>query len=245
MAKSSQNGTKKGTGRRGALQVYDALREDILWLRIKPGSALDEVRLADRFDVSRTPIREALLLLSGENFVQFLPNRTTIVSPLQLNNLGDYLDTFLILSRGVARSAASFTGQHDPSLQTYVDAYAHAIDAHDYEAALRADNRFRRHLAGLTENIFQIQYFDQVLDAGVRTKVLYYFPNATEPELKNSVQDLEQLAKSVTDRSADECDRIMGEIIHAEFRIVTRSLKPKFADDLSLSRHPVTLDDVS
>ncbi|MCC0040259.1 MAG: GntR family transcriptional regulator, partial [Brucellaceae bacterium] len=79
-------GSAKPGARRGALQVYDALREDILWVRIKPGSALDEVRLAERFKVSRTPIREALLLLSGESFVQFLPNRTTVVAPLLLNN---------------------------------------------------------------------------------------------------------------------------------------------------------------
>ena len=56
--------------KRGALQVHESLREDILWLRIEPGSALDEVALAERFEVSRTPIREALLLLSGEGLGQ-------------------------------------------------------------------------------------------------------------------------------------------------------------------------------
>ena len=98
--------TPRKRGRRGALQVYDVLREEILWVRIAPGTALDEHDLAARFEVSRTPIREALLLLAGERLVQFLPNRTSIVAPFSLDNAGDYLDTALIISRAMARAAA-------------------------------------------------------------------------------------------------------------------------------------------
>ncbi|GAB5504875.1 MAG: GntR family transcriptional regulator [Rhizobiaceae bacterium] len=229
----------KPNARRGALQVYDALREDILWVRIKPGSALDEVGLAERFKVSRTPIREALLLLSGESIVQFLPNRTTIVAPLLLNNLGDYLDTFLILSRGAARSAA-LCGLADPEkLSGYLDRYRAAIADGRFEDALRADNSFRRYLAGLSGNIFQIRYFDQVLDAGVRTKVLYYFPGATKAELEASADMLGQLAMAVASGDADASDRYVTEAIHAEFEIVTRVVKPRFADTLDMSNHPV------
>ena len=50
----------KPKAQRGAIQVYETLRDDILWLRIAPGSAIDEVALAARFDISRTPVREAL-----------------------------------------------------------------------------------------------------------------------------------------------------------------------------------------
>ncbi|CAN0585531.1 unnamed protein product, partial [Laminaria digitata] len=192
----------------------------------------------------RTPIREALLLLSGENFVQFLPNRTTIAAPLQLNNLGDYLDTFLILSRGVARSAATSDKTDREVLSAFLRDYGAAIAASNFDNALRADNRFRRHLAGLTGNIFQIRYFDQVLDAGVRTKVLYYFQNATDPELQTSVAGLSRLAKAVAAHDADESDRTMSEIIHAEYKIVVRSLEPKFADDLQLNQHPVSLENL-
>lgn len=128
----------KDSGTRcGALQVYDELREDILWLRIKPGATLDEVGLAARFKVSRTPIREAFLLLLGKNFVQFLPNRTTIAAPFLLNNLGDYMDTFLILSRGAVRSTA-VCGLADPVvLNSFLTDYAEAIRQQRFHDALR------------------------------------------------------------------------------------------------------------
>lgn len=228
--------------RRGALQVYDALREDILWLRIEPGSALDEVGLAARFKVSRTPVREALLLLSGEGFVRFLPNRTTIVAPMLLNNTGDYLDMLLILSRGAARSAAQADNADRRVMQDYLDTYAAAIEAGKHDEVLKADNAFRRYLAGLTGNMFQIKYFDQVLDGGVRSKILHYFPSATEDELRAALANLTRLADAVLEKGADACDRIMTEIIHAEFAIVVRSLQPKFADDMDLADHPIQLE---
>lgn len=237
MSKKPRSGT-----RRGALQVYDTLREDILWLRIRPGSALDEVGLAARFKVSRTPIREALLLLSGESLIQFLPNRTTIVAPLLLNNLGDYLDTFLILSRGVARSAAACGKADAAALDKHLEAYRLAIRAGEFEDATRADNTFRRYLAGLSGNIFQLKYFDQVLDAGIRTKVLYHFSNATGEELEASIGALSDLADAVVRGDGDASDGKIKEIIHAEFRIVTRALKPKFADAVDLAGHPVKLE---
>lgn len=239
---TSKTETGGSAVKRGALQVYDALREDILWLRIEPGSALDEVGLAARFKVSRTPVREALLLLSGEGFVQFLPNRTTIVAPMLLNNTGDYLDMLLILSRGAVRSAAQ-SGMADLEVMSeHLERCSAAVEAGDHNATLQADNRFRRYLAGLTGNMFQIKYFDQVLDGGVRSKILHYFPTATKDELRAAIANLSKLVDAVIERDVDRSDKVMTEIIHAEFAIVVRSLRPKFADEMPLKNHPVNLE---
>ena len=67
--------------------VYDLLRDEILGLHLPPGSPIDEARLAERFGMSRTPIREALVRLAGEGLIETLPNRSTIVSPLDVLNM--------------------------------------------------------------------------------------------------------------------------------------------------------------
>ena len=138
---SGNQGTPRKRGRRGALQVYDVLREEILWVRIAPGSALDETALAARFEVSRTPIREALLLLAGERLVQFLPNRTSIVAHFSLDNTGDYLDTALIISRAMARAAALSGRAEAAPLNDHVHRFAQAVEDDDWEASLRASWR--------------------------------------------------------------------------------------------------------
>ncbi len=71
------NERKRGSG---VKMVYDLLRDEILDLVLSPGSPIDEVQLAERFKMSRTPIREALVRLAGEGLIDTLPNRSTMVS---------------------------------------------------------------------------------------------------------------------------------------------------------------------
>ncbi len=221
-------------GRRGALQVYDALREEILWLRLPPGAPLDELALAARFDVSRTPIREALLLLAGERLVEILPNRTSIVSHFSLDNSGDYLDAALIVCRAVARSAALSGRADGRTLESLVRRFAQAIGAEDDEAAHRSELAALRHLGSLSGNIFLVKFYEQALDAGRRARVLHYYPNATREERRESVGRLRALTDAVVQGDADASDRAIAEMIETDFGIVARSLEPRFGAEMSL-----------
>ena len=228
--------TPRKRGRRGALQVYDVLREEILWVRIAPGSALDERDLAARFEVSRTPIREALLLLAGERLVQFLPNRTSIVAPFALDNAGDYLDTALIISRAVARAAALSGRAEAAVLNEHVQRFVRAVEADDWEASLRSELEALRHLAGLSDNIFLIKFFEQVIDAGMRMWVLHYVPNASADERRASAGRLEALAEAILAGDADASDRSIVQMIRADVAIIVRSLEPRFGAEMRLER---------
>ena len=223
-------------GRRGALQVYDVLREEILWVRIAPGSALDERDLAARFEVSRTPVREALLLLAGERLVQFLPNRTSIVAHFSLDNAGDYLDTALIISRAVARAAALSGRAEATPLNELVQRFVRAVDDDDWEASLKSELEALRHLAVLSRNIFLSKFFDQVIDAGMRMRVLHYYPNASAEERSASARRLEALAAAVLAGDAAASDRAIERMILADSAIIVRSLEPRFGGEMQLER---------
>src|SRR4029453_15900232 len=79
----------KGAGWRN---VYDTLRTEILALTLAPGQLLDETSLAERFGLSRSPVREALIRLAAEELVVTLPNRSTIVAPIDLASFPKYVD---------------------------------------------------------------------------------------------------------------------------------------------------------
>lgn len=61
-------------------EVYFVLRDDILGLKLAPGTPLSENETAQRFGVSRTPVRESLMKLAQEGLVQVLPQRGSFVS---------------------------------------------------------------------------------------------------------------------------------------------------------------------
>jgi GntR family transcriptional regulator, rspAB operon transcriptional repressor len=71
-------------GRTISSQVYSLLRRDIVEHHMKPNLRLSEASLCEKFNVSRQPIREVLLRLSGDKLVQIHPQRGSFVSPVSL-----------------------------------------------------------------------------------------------------------------------------------------------------------------
>ena len=61
-------------------KIYELLRRDIVRLDMAPGAPISEKDLCARFDVSRTPVREALQRLAEEDLVDILPHSGTWVS---------------------------------------------------------------------------------------------------------------------------------------------------------------------
>ena len=60
--------------------AYQLLRKRILHLDLIPGTALNEKELADELGISRTPVREAIIMLSLANLVVVKPQSGTFVS---------------------------------------------------------------------------------------------------------------------------------------------------------------------
>src|SRR5690242_5084795 len=74
---------------RSALSVTDRLREAILGGEIATGVRLNEVRLSQMMEVSRTPVRAALQALAGEGLLDYVPNRGFLVRTFPLSEIVD------------------------------------------------------------------------------------------------------------------------------------------------------------
>ena len=92
-------------------RVYDLLRSDILSCVLEPGRDLSEAELADRFAVSKTPVREALAKLRSEGFVRTFPRRGYQVVPITLGDLDDLFAVRAILEAGAAELACRRIGK--------------------------------------------------------------------------------------------------------------------------------------
>ncbi|GAB5464034.1 MULTISPECIES: GntR family transcriptional regulator [Hoeflea] len=220
--------------KRGALMVYEKLREDIQWLRIDPGSALDEVALSKTYDVSRTPVREALLLLENEGFVQFLQNRTSIVAPLSLHNQAAFLDTFILLSRGLIRAATMRGTSQKARMETLVREYADKLEADDVEGAFRAQLELNRSIAKEAGNRFLQKYFLEAQDASVRMKLLYFFPHLAQEQKKEAVARLQAIVDAMVASDPDAGDAAVRDAILFEAKVIQGGLAPRFGHEMSI-----------
>ena len=72
--------------------VFNKLRDEILYGRLKPGERLMEIQISERLGVSRTPVREAIRMLEQEGLVDMYPRRGAQVSGITEKALEDVLE---------------------------------------------------------------------------------------------------------------------------------------------------------
>ncbi len=87
-------------------QLRRTLEEEIFTGRLKPGDRLDEQSLAQRFSVSRTPVREALRQLSASHLIEVRPRQGAVVAVITLPRLIEMFEVMAELEGMCARLAA-------------------------------------------------------------------------------------------------------------------------------------------
>lgn len=92
--------------KRLALQAYEQILELILTGGARPGELVNERRLADALNMSRTPVRDALLMLEGEGLLLRQGSRGLQVRQMRVEDYMDALQVRLLLEPTVARMAA-------------------------------------------------------------------------------------------------------------------------------------------
>lgn len=174
MVEVETNGGERKRGS-GARYVYDVLRDEILDLVIAPGSPIDEVQLAERFGMSRTPIREALVRLAGVGLIDTLPNRSTMVSNIDFLNIHTYFDALTLMYRVTAQLAAQYHRAEDlDRIRALQAEFAAAVEAQDALAMIATNAAFHMAIAEAGRNPYFTSLFKRLLDEGRRILRLYY-----------------------------------------------------------------------
>jgi DNA-binding GntR family transcriptional regulator len=198
----------------GAKIVYDLLRDEILNLKLAPGSPIDEVQLGERFGMSRTPIREALVRLAEDGLVTTLPNRSTMVAQVDFLNLHTYFDALSLMYRVTTRLAAQ---HHRPAdlreIRALQDAYAQAVQSQDALAMIAVNAAFHIAIAEAGRNPYFTGLSKRLLGEGRRILRLYY--DSYDDQLPmHLVDEHEVLIQAIADRNVEEADRLAK--AHAE-----------------------------
>lgn len=129
--------------------IYQELRERIVFGDFSPGDRLVETDLAERFGVSKTPVREALLTLEAEGLVLLRPHRGAEVTPLSVEEWTDLIFLRDVLEVGAldeimqAMTEADFA-QAETALVGMADAWAE----HDYRRYRRLQRQLHAIILG-------------------------------------------------------------------------------------------------
>lgn len=198
-------------------RVYDLLLAEILSLRLEPASPLDEAELATSFGVSRTPLREAIIRLSGEGLVQLRPNRSPRVAPMDVHNLREYHEASELLHRVMARWAAT---RSTPADLDRIEEAQRALEAVDAEAEpwllVSANVDFHSAIGAAAHNRHVADAYERLLREGQRLSSISLTarPGAGEESRANRehvIREHRAIMLAIRNRDAEAADRHAAE----------------------------------
>jgi DNA-binding GntR family transcriptional regulator len=162
--KLPQEGTLQGMDfRTKEEQVADFLREGIISGTFPRGSRLKQAEIAERLQLSITPVREALKLLEAEGYINGNSYRGACVVPFDATASKEVLELRLLLeSRLIRGTAENIRAQDIVELRALADEFERAFDGGDRASARGVNYRFHRRLYSLAD-MPQTLHFVQIL----------------------------------------------------------------------------------
>ncbi len=157
-------------------KIYELIKRDIITCKLPPGEQLVEGDLAEKFQTSKTPVREALTSLVHENLVEYRPNKGFMVSMITLKDIQEIFEARIFFETTLMRLAVrNITDSEVLKLESYqdftydvndpdsLDGYIQAnIDFHMDIALASRNNRLCWHYKLLLNDASRLIYMDAV-----------------------------------------------------------------------------------
>ncbi|MGR3722504.1 GntR family transcriptional regulator [Abyssibius alkaniclasticus] len=135
-------------------KAVQAIRSLIFSGELAAGSNHLEVELAERFGMSRTPVREAALILEGQGLLELRQRKGVRILPVSVADMGEIYDVLTELESLAAEQAArqGYSSKDLAALEAAINDMDAAIDAGDLHGWADADDRFHAELVRLGRN---------------------------------------------------------------------------------------------
>lgn len=154
--------------------VYAAFRNAIITCEMRPGDPISEQALADRYETSRTPVREACNLLHKEGLLDVIPHKGFFVPEMTLQKVQDLFQARLILECGCAEIAArQITPPQLAELEGCVFPKLKGKQKEEMLDLIDRDKRFHLVVAKATGNEYLMDIMSRLHDQA--TRVIYLF----------------------------------------------------------------------
>jgi DNA-binding GntR family transcriptional regulator len=228
---SGRSVRRKASSERVSLtdSLYSEIHERIITWQIAPDEILGEARLAEEYNVSKTPIREALALLSQEGLVEVLPRVGYRVTSVGIGDVHEIYDLRLLLEpEAVGLAAKRATNDEVLALLEANREWLKNLAQEDSLSSveyLRFHDSFHKGIASLSGNGRLARFIDALLRDSARIRMSD--PLMSSRGFDEDTELPEQVAEALLDRNEQRARKLLHEhIANSKERVLSQLIHP-------------------
>ncbi|CAN5736335.1 GntR family transcriptional regulator [soil metagenome] len=207
-------------------EVAELLRQRIFNQELEPGEWIDELKLAEAYGISRTPLREALKVLAAEGLITMKVRRGAYVTEVSERDLTDVYHLLSLLESDAAETVA--TTAPDSQMAELAGMHAQLEAAlkpsrPDYAGFLALNIAFHTHLLEIANNRWRTQ---MVSDLRKIMKLKGHSSLFREPRARQSLREHDALMKAIAARDGPAAMQRMQEHFQSGLKAATGAHVP-------------------
>lgn len=189
------------------VKVADMLRDLIMTGKLKEGDKINENELCETLGISKTPLREALRVLSVEGLIRLVPHRGSFVTKPTFEEIAEMFDVMSLLEGFCAKEAcAKLTPKDFARIEKLHAKLEENFEIRDQEEYIRTNNQYH----SLVQKIAGNRTLNQIVN-GLRKKILLYrFQSLNLPErFEHSIREHRDLLEAFRQRDQKRAEALM------------------------------------
>ncbi|WP_372866431.1 GntR family transcriptional regulator [Pseudomonas sp.] len=189
--------------------VRDEIEELIAFGKLPPGKHLDETELAERFGVSRTPVREALNQLANAGLVEIRPRRGAVVAEVGAQKLVEMFEVMAELEGMCGRLAARrISREQEHALVAAQEACEAIRDSGDPDLYYERNDEFHGIIYAASHNAFLVE---QAWVLRRRLRPYRRLQLRARDRINNSLSEHEAIVRAIQTGDADQANELLRE----------------------------------
>ena len=188
-------------------EIANNLRDMIMSGELREGDKIKENDLCHMMGISKTPLREALRVLSAEGLIRLIPNRGSYVTTPTFEEIKEMFDVMSVLEGVCARTAAEKMNDKDFSkLEKLHNKLEESFRRRDQKKYIHQNNSYHALVQELAGN----KTLNQIVN-GLRQKILLYrFQSLNLPErFEQSIREHRDLLAAFRNRDPEKAEMLM------------------------------------
>lgn len=207
--------------------AFRTLRENIVMLRLAPGSMVSEKELADEMGISRTPTREALIELSKSYIVDIIPQRGSFISKIDYNLVDEARFMRLVLENGVVEIICEQgTEKNFRDLEANIKLQEFYLKTDAMGKFFKMDNAFHMKLFVFANKIQVYHLMDSMMIHFDRVRLMRLH---SKKEISTIFEDHIKILNALKNRDKEEAVRCMTEHL-SRYKVDESMIREEYPD---------------